>query len=78
MAAGYKTIQMSDHGCEKCNDKDSRTHVLEQIGEPERRTYLDGRAVETESRFRCTSCGSDWVNFTEEGIGGYGSFWIPQ
>ncbi|MFL6333527.1 MAG: hypothetical protein ACJ754_09490 [Pyrinomonadaceae bacterium] len=55
-----------------------RTHVLEQIGEPERRTYLDGRAVETESRFRCASCGAQWVNFTEEGVGGYGSFWIPQ
>jgi hypothetical protein len=78
MAAGYKIIQTNGHGCEKCNDKDLRTDILGQVGEAERRTYLDGKAVETESHFRCTACGSNWVNFTEEGLGGYGSFWIPE
>jgi transposase-like protein len=78
MATGYKIIQTSGHGCEKCNDKDLRTDTLGQVRESERRTYLDGKAVETETHFRCASCGSNWVNFTEEGLGGYGSFWIPE
>jgi hypothetical protein len=78
MATGYKIIQTSGHGCEKCNDKDRRGGILDQIGEPERRTYLEGRALETEAHFTCKSCGSKWVNYTEEGLGGYGSFWIPE
>ena len=78
MATGYKTIQTSGHGCEKCNNKDQRGDTLEQVGESERRTYLDGGAIETESHFMCKSCWSKWVNYTEEGLGGYGSFWIPE
>jgi hypothetical protein len=78
MATGYKTIQTSGHGCEKCNDKDQRDDILDQVGESERRTYLDGRAIETESHFRCKACLSKWINYTEEGLGGHGSFWIPE
>jgi hypothetical protein len=78
MATGYKTIHTTGHGCEKCNDKDQRGDALEQVGESERRTYLDGRAIETESHFSCQSCGSKWVSYTEEGIGGDKSFWIPE
>jgi hypothetical protein len=73
----YKTIQMNPQGCETCNDIDQRGSVFEQIGEPEHRTYLDGRAVETETHFRCKSCGSEWVNYIVDGLGGYDSFWIP-
>lgn len=78
MATGYKIIQTTGHGCERCNDKELRGEVLEQVGESERRAYLDGRAVETESHFSCKSCGAGWVNYTEEGLAGYGSFWIPE
>ena len=73
-----KTIQTSGHGCEKCNDKDQRGGALEQVGESKHRTYLDGKAVETEAHFRCQSCHSEWVNYTVDGLGGYGSFWLPE
>ena len=69
---------MSDHGCEMCNDKDQRGSVLEQVGESEHRTYLDGRASEEETHFSCTSCKSEWVNYIVDGLGGNRSFWIPK
>ena len=72
------TIQTSAHGCELCNDVDQRSSILEQVGESEHRTYLNGRAVETEVNYRCKSCGAEWVNFIVDGLGGYGSFWIPR
>jgi hypothetical protein len=77
-ATGYRTIQTSGHGCEECGDKDRRGSVIEQVGESEHSTYLDGKMIETEKHFRCKSCGSKWVNYTVDGLGGYGSFWIPQ
>jgi hypothetical protein len=73
-----RTIQTSFHGCEECNDKDRRDGFLEQVGESELRTYLDGQASEEETHFRCKSCGSKWVNYNLNGSGGYGSFWIPE
>jgi hypothetical protein len=75
---GHKTIPTSAHGCGKCNDVDQRGSALEQVGEAEDRTYLEGKAVETETRFKCKSCGSEWVNYVVDGLGGYGSFWIPR
>jgi hypothetical protein len=67
---------MSVHGCEKCNDKDQRGKVMEPVGEPVNRAYLNGKTIETETYARCKACRSRWINYISDGIGGYKSFWI--
>jgi hypothetical protein len=70
-------MQSNTHGCDKCNDKNHRGEVLEQIGEREYRTYFDGKARETETHFKCKACSARWVNYIESGLGGYGNSWSP-
>ena len=50
------------------------TH-LEQVGEDERVTFFDGKALEVISHFVCRICGAKWLHRVESGVGGHGDFW---
>lgn len=64
------------HGCEQCRTQ--RAPSLWQLGKPEHVNYLDGKAVEVQTHFRCRYCAALWVHIVESGAGGHGDFWHPE
>ncbi len=63
------------HGCAGCRTRGS--DALEKLS-VERNEYVDGRAYETLTHYRCRLCGAKWLHIVEGGAGGRGDFWYPE
>lgn len=63
------------YGCDEC--KTHEKGALEQIGEPTEITYYRDKGHETQTRYRCQSCGTHWINYIKSGLAGDGNTWAP-
>jgi hypothetical protein len=67
---------MSDkeHGCATCRAK--QTETMEVISTTTE-SVMGGKGTETDTIFRCRTCGANWCKTVERGLGGFGSSWTP-
>ena len=65
--------QEHENGCSRCRAHEPA--ALEKVGDAERNTYFDGKALEVITRYRCKDCGAEWTHYRESGVGGHGSSW---
>jgi hypothetical protein len=70
------TTASQSYGCDEC--KSHNKSGLERIGEPTEHEYFGGKGHETQTRYKCKSCGQHWVNYIESGLGGHGNTWAPK